>query len=74
MSRTNSEEAEIRKWIESFGRVINYWLGCFLFVKLIEKQRRALTRDNRKARQSVEWQSCSKVCLSCSRILYIHSS
>jgi hypothetical protein len=48
MPRNNSEEAEIRKRIESFRRATNYWLGCFLLVKLIEKQRRALTWDNRK--------------------------
>ena len=43
MSRNNLEEAEIRKCIESFERATDYWLGCFLLVKLIEKQRRALT-------------------------------
>jgi hypothetical protein len=43
MSRNISEEAEIRKWIKSFGRTTDYWLDCFLLVKLIEKQRRALT-------------------------------
>ncbi|AQK54184.1 hypothetical protein ZEAMMB73_Zm00001d051409 [Zea mays] len=39
MSRNNSEEAEIKKRIESFGRATNYWLGCLVLVKLIEMQR-----------------------------------